>query len=1510
MLNYPRRDSASLALEETKRFLESAELNSSLEKIIFVVYSSNDEFIYKSLLPVYFPPLGVATGTSPGSVTRQNTGVFATSESSEAPRRTLFGSIGEAFRSVRLGKQVDTSRPITANEEHALIEFESHAKDCDICRDVDKLYLEGRDLCKDGYLLAQTVLWHMNMQSDQRVFTKPDSKGQSVKLEFPTEMFPITMALLSTVEKSYRDRKRSRPFVTPNRDWSAITQDQGVYTSLPSAVQNEAEVEVPGYREPKRARARVLVTLESESEPAGVSPRDCQIEVHLDRVLVFPHTDNDESRGPLLSLGLKQSSVVQRYRTTPEVELDGVTRLMSSTLRTKGKVFFRCRSDDECNSLLRAVRRAIEHIQDSRDAGDGQETLVPPLEPEGKSSDEYLQWNQRLKDIRSELAANPRASGGLGDLQYKVDRLGAAASNIGTPSEQEAEQKTSSKGLIDLDLVMKNLDVARSKLETTQQQKSDASNLYDFSKNRLATRILLCLTEDLKSRPGFYIGFKTDSIVSSLNAEKQEVLAALKELEDADQVHNTVNKDTWVITHAPKDLPALSKEQLEAGIQPAGTAFDEPPAPKQLPDSDVPQNGKPYIECDACDNPLPRGAIVSYPTAASNSLASQTRGPTAQKVLAHLVEFAKVPKHGGLHILDIASATGVSHEEVGDALAVLEAAGKAHIHGTNALWWAVTTKHVQRLDEAHEGSKTVVDDTPDFESTLFNPTKQPPSDATTQKQPDSGGRVLHNGKEYDHVLDVEIEDSKPLKLAYNIGESRSKAARRFLDENGLPHIYSLHVTGLIKEQTQNVTPGQSSEQLTIRPDSTPAQGAAQVHGQKSKAPADREQEVDAGTKSTQPQLNPTTEKVYTYLLNYTFVPPDSAHHILDIAAAVYLTREEVRQALAELRDLGLANVSEKDGWWRATKAEVEDQSVRLAPSLVAVRDPPEFQDTPPSPAAGASASASISSYFVKNNIDDYFNDFSPAGSEHVRWTRVDKRLVHPESLTVAGEEFEDVGDNLIVHRVLRRGEIKRWAEESLKRERDESTRAAEEATNSDITANERTVALTPSQTAEHDAIVDTNRVIRRLHQTRPSLVEKGITINELRVIPNLLTTKELDALSRWDRYTIEELRTLLEELKKEENRARGERKGELQERQRESQNEIEGDENPVFGKYLFTWEHPANEVFVTGTFDDWQKTIKLEKIDGIFQKIVELPKRAVTHYKFVVDGQWAINERNRKDELHDGSVNNVVWPDDIIERSQEETPVVVGDDEMDAVELSEPSQREREDKGKGKQKVDVVPDVVQRLLEPETQSTPSTSYRSSNTPAPAPGQTPNRDIMFCHQCASEWWRVEHGVTCPDCGSDFTEIVDSTSSATAGPTVPALNLTAPSPTLTPTETDLEIPSETALLASPYTFPNGNKWTRVDKRLVKSQILADAGEIFTREGDDILIHRAVDKEQLTAWAEMSGWRREEITKGKDGKEEVVQWSNSNASQVYDENGLFPPMMFRRRQLAGNEEDEIHK
>jgi hypothetical protein len=49
---------------------------------------------------------------------------------------------------------------------------------------------------------------------------------------------------------------------------------------------------------------------------------------------------------------------------------------------------------------------------------------------------------------------------------------------------------------------------------------------------------------------------------------------------------------------------------------------------------------------------------------------------------------------------------------------------------------------------------------------------------------------------------------------------------------------------------------------------------------------------------------------------------------------------------------------------------------------------------------------------------------------------------------------------------------------------------------------------------------------------------------------------------------------------------------------------------------LLRREHPeANEVFVTGTFDDWGKTQQLHKVGDVFEKSVDLPNSDKILYK-------------------------------------------------------------------------------------------------------------------------------------------------------------------------------------------------------------------------------------------------------------------------------------------------------
>ncbi|KXH33705.1 hypothetical protein CNYM01_12877 [Colletotrichum nymphaeae SA-01] len=75
----------------------------------------------------------------------------------------------------------------------------------------------------------------------------------------------------------------------------------------------------------------------------------------------------------------------------------------------------------------------------------------------------------------------------------------------------------------------------------------------------------------------------------------------------------------------------------------------------------------------------------------------------------------------------------------------------------------------------------------------------------------SGKKTEHNGKSYDYVFDVDIEDGKPpLKLPYNLSQNPYDAATKFLNDNELPLSYLDNVASFITQNTKGATLGQSA----------------------------------------------------------------------------------------------------------------------------------------------------------------------------------------------------------------------------------------------------------------------------------------------------------------------------------------------------------------------------------------------------------------------------------------------------------------------------------------------------------------------------------------------------------------------------------------------------------------------------------------------------------------------------------------------------------------------------
>lgn len=139
----------------------------------------------------------------------------------------------------------------------------------------------------------------------------------------------------------------------------------------------------------------------------------------------------------------------------------------------------------------------------------------------------------------------------------------------------------------------------------------------------------------------------------------------------------------------------------------------------------------------------------------------------------------------------------------------------------------------------------------------------------------SGGRkISHNGKEYDYVFDVDIEDGKPpLKLPYNVNQNHYEAARKFIEDNELPLTYLDQVANFIVQNTQGATLGQSSS----------AQGADPWGSESRYRPG------DANEVRSQPPPTPAAPKI---LPQKDYLPIASGNH--DI---IFKKLQEFNQAL-------------------------------------------------------------------------------------------------------------------------------------------------------------------------------------------------------------------------------------------------------------------------------------------------------------------------------------------------------------------------------------------------------------------------------------------------------------------------------------------------------------------------------------------------------------------------------------------------------------------------------------
>ncbi|KAF9150361.1 hypothetical protein BG015_007828 [Linnemannia schmuckeri] len=79
--------------------------------------------------------------------------------------------------------------------------------------------------------------------------------------------------------------------------------------------------------------------------------------------------------------------------------------------------------------------------------------------------------------------------------------------------------------------------------------------------------------------------------------------------------------------------------------------------------------------------------------------------------------------------------------------------------------------------------------------------------------------------------------------------------------------------------------------------------------------------------------------------------------------------------------------------------------------------------------------------------------------------------------------------------------------------------------------------------------------------------------------------------------------------------------------------------------HTFQWKNGGDVVKVTGTFDNWEESIVLEKIRGNLDQseiVVDLDRTQKTLFKFIVDGQWKCTDEFLTEYDSNGNLNNVL----------------------------------------------------------------------------------------------------------------------------------------------------------------------------------------------------------------------------------------------------------------------------
>lgn len=86
---------------------------------------------------------------------------------------------------------------------------------------------------------------------------------------------------------------------------------------------------------------------------------------------------------------------------------------------------------------------------------------------------------------------------------------------------------------------------------------------------------------------------------------------------------------------------------------------------------------------------------------------------------------------------------------------------------------------------------------------------------------------------------------------------------------------------------------------------------------------------------------------------------------------------------------------------------------------------------------------------------------------------------------------------------------------------------------------------------------------------------------------------------------------------------------------------------------LIRWTEPGSQVYISGSFIDWQYKIRLHEDEGMFGVVIDLP--VGTHcLKYIVDGKWRCSNRFIIAPDDDGNLVNFFKVEDVVEEADQE----------------------------------------------------------------------------------------------------------------------------------------------------------------------------------------------------------------------------------------------------------------